>query len=185
MNDKHEKDLEKIQREVAGIPQDVLDAWRKSLERYSYSARLDAHLAVRNSLFAPKTIAKCLQTELLVITGRDWTDRTGVVNIPILFCGDAASNSDDLAIIREPHFVATPHGSTPSFVTTITNSTPRQLSNSEFLLGRAGSSLSERNVLIDVSVDIMTWRGDEAPAPNIEVSWICVLEAARLLFIGG
>ena len=51
MNDKHEKDLEKIQREVAGIPQDVLDAFLRRLERYSYSARLDAHLAVRNSLF--------------------------------------------------------------------------------------------------------------------------------------
>lgn len=185
MNDKHEKDLEKIQRDVAGIPRDVFDAFLRRLERYSYSSRLDAHLAVRNSLFAPKTVAQCLQTELMVITGRDWTDRTGVVNIPILFCGDATSSSADLAIIREPHFVATPHGSTPSFVTTITNSTPRQISNGELLVDRVGRNLDNRNVLIDVSVDIMTWRGNEASAPNIEVSWVCVFEAARLLFIGG
>jgi hypothetical protein len=185
MNDKHEKDLEKIRQDVASIPQDVLDAFLRRLERYSYSARLDAHLAVRNSLFAPKTITRCLQTDLLIISGRDWTDSTGVINIPILFCGDVTGDTTQLAILREPNFVATPHGSTPSFVTTITHSTPRQLSNGEVLLGRAGRSLSERNVLIDVSVDIMTWRGNEASAPNIEVSWVGVLEAARLLFLGG
>lgn len=184
MNDKHEKALQKIQREIASIPEDVLDAFLKSLERHSYSARLDAHLAVRNAFLRPNDITRCTQTDLLVVSGRDKTDNTGVVTLPIQFCGVVTDNYP-LVIIREPNFVATPHGSAPSFITVITRSTPRQLSIGQFLVDRAGSTLSERNFLGDVSVDVMAWRGDESPAGGIEFSWMCTVEVVRLTDIGG
>lgn len=184
MNDKHEKALEKIQREIAVIPEDVLDAFQKRLERHSFSARLDAHHAIRNTILRPKEIASCTQTDILVISGRDKVDGAGRMILPIKFC-EVATDSFPLVIIREPNFVATPHGSIPSFITTTSRSTIRQLSVGEFLVDRADNVLNNRGFLGDVSVEVMAWRGDESPAGGIEFSWVCTVEAVRLGNFGG
>lgn len=184
MNDKHEKALEEIQRKIAGIPEDVLDAFQKGLERHSFSARLDAHHAIRNTILRRIEIESCTQTDILVITGRDNVDGAGRMILPIKFCG-VDTDFRPLVIIREPNFVATPHGSTPSFITTTSRSTIRQPSNGEFLVDRAGNVLNNRDFLVDVSVEVMAWRGNESPAGGIEFSWVCTVEAVRLGNIGG
>lgn len=38
---------------------------------------------------------------------------------------------------------------------------------------------------MDVKVDVTTWKLDGTAAPNTLFSWICTIEAARLIFIGG
>ena len=163
MNDRHEKSLEKIQREIANIPQDVLDAFLRRYERHSFSARLDAHHAIRNTFFRPKLIYSCKHTDILVISGRDNVDGTGRMILPIKHC-------EDYHIIREPNFVATPHGSKPSFITTTSSSTIATIPGSAGL-----------NYLDDVSVEVMAWRGDGSPAGGIEFSWICTVEVIKIL----
>lgn len=182
MSDKHEKALEKAQRELANLPPAVQEEFLNRLRRHSYSAHLDAEHTVRNSLgFGRPT---CSKTDLYILSGRDETNRSGKVTVPIQLCGIA---TEDLpfVIVREPNFVATPHGTTPSFLTVIARSAPQPLSAGDILVDRSDNVLSERNFLIDVSVDVMAWRGDESTAGGIAFSWVCTVETARRLTIGG
>lgn len=182
MSDKHEKALEKVHQELANLPRELQEGFFKRFQRHHYSAHLDAQHAVRNILGFGTTT--CSQTVFFILSGRDNTNGSGRVTLPIQFCGIATVDWP-LVTVREPNFVATPHGATPSFLTVITRSTSQQLAPNELLLDRSGNSLSERNFLVDLSVDVMAWRGDGSPAGGIEFSWICTVEAASKMNLSG
>lgn len=182
MSDKHEKALEKVHHELANLPRELQEGFFRRFQRHHSSVHLDAQHAVRNILGHGTTT--CSQTDLFILSGRENTNVSGRATLPVLFCG-ITTNVWPLVIIREPNFVATPHGSTPSFLTVITRSTPQQLAPNEFLSDRSGNSLSERNFLVDLSVDVMAWRGDGSPAGGIEFSWVCTVEAASKVNLSG
>ena len=181
-------------QKVRQAARDVLDAFIKTFERHSYSARLDAHHAVRNTFMGRNNVTSCAQTDLLVFSGRDNVDGAGRVTLPIqsLLCGAATEGLEDFAftelvIVQEPNFVATPRGSTPTFLTAVTHSTPQQLPNEQgtALIDRSGNFISARTFLGDVSVEVMAWRNDGSPAGDTGFSWVCTVEAMRRITLDG
>jgi hypothetical protein len=156
------------------------------VRRRSYSARLDAH---RNTRDVSGIFNTCAKTELIVLSGRDLTDRKGKAIIPIseIWCADtiqadfvkALPEDTSLQIIEEPNFVATPLDNTPSFATVQTQSTEGSRSGGLLVRDREGNPL-DRVPLIGVTVEVTTWKPDGTPAPRVWFSWICTIEVARV-----
>jgi hypothetical protein len=185
MNDKHEKTLTKLHDELLRLPKDVREEFIKGFQRHSFSARLDAYHSVR-TIFGSGNI--CSQTYLLFLSGRDRTDRSGKMTLPLqsLLCGAATDGlQGGLVILREPDFVATARGSIPSFLTATPHAQRQQLGAGTLLLDRTNNQLSNESFLTDVSVDVMSWRHDGSAAADTEFSWMCTVEGATILSIGG
>jgi hypothetical protein len=129
----------------------------------------------------------CAKTDLLVLSGRDATDASGKITIRIdpLLCGATTEDvsPDVLAMIRAPDFVATPLAKTPVFATVQTAATAQDVQPNVFMRDRAGNAVDVPQ-LVDVSVDVFTWKDDGSATPNTSFSWICTIEAARLAMLG-
>jgi hypothetical protein len=183
MDEKTRRRLATLAEELQRLPPDAyLDLYAR-FTRHAFSAYLPAHHSTR-SLFG----SSCAKTYLLVLTGRDATDGTGKVTIRIdpLLCGATTEEvaPETLVMIRHPNFVATPLAATPAFATVQTAATSQSLSPGAILYDRSGNSL-DLPQLVDVTVDVHTWKDDGSAAPSTSFSWICTIEAARIVFIGG
>lgn len=180
-----QKRLARIQAELARIPQEALDDFITLQQRHSYAARLDAHHATRNILARG---VSCAKVYLVVLSGRDKTDSSGKVTLLLdeLLCGVQFENTNGypLVLIREPPFLATAISTAPVFATVRASSTPEVPFAGSLLKDRDGNTI-EPAYISSVTVDIMTWKSDGNPAPNTNVSWICTVEAAIAVNIGG
>jgi hypothetical protein len=186
MKEKHEKALDKLRAELLAIPEAVRGDYFRRFRRHSYSARLDANDAVRDALGR----VACAQTYLLVLSGNDASNDAGKATIPVhrLLCGAMSEDRESawpLVPIREPSFVATPQGAAPAMLTVTPRLTPVAVGGGHFLSGRGGASLDLGDYLSEIVIDVSTWRHDGAPAGNVAFSWMCTIEAAELVFIGG
>lgn len=186
MTEKHEKALDKLRAELLEIPEAVRGDFFRRFRRHSYSARLDANDAVRDVLGR----VACAQTYLLVLSGNDASNDAGKATIPVhrLLCGATSEDRESalpLVPIREPSFVATPQGAAPAMLTVTPRLTPVAVGGGHFLLGRGGASLDLSDYLSEIVIDVSTWRHDGAPAGRVAFSWMCTIEAAELVFIGG
>lgn len=186
MKEKHEKALDKLRAELLAIPEAVRGDYFRRFRRHSYSARLDANDAVRDVLAR----VSCAQTYLLVLSGNDVTNDAGTATVPVhkLLCGatrEGRGSARPLVPIREPSFVATPQGATPVMLTATPRLTPVAVGGGEVLFGRGGQSLDLTDYLAEIAIDVATWRGDGAPAGDVAFSWVCTIEAAEVVFIGG
>jgi hypothetical protein len=182
MDEKTKRRLATLVEELQRLPPDAYPDLYARFTRHSFSAYLPAHHATR-SLFG----SSCAKTYLLVLSGRDVTGGDGKVTIHIdhLLCGATTEEVDPetLVMIRHPNFVATPLAATPCFATVQTAATSQTLSG-EILCDRSGNSV-DLPKLVDVTVDVHTWKDDGSAAPGTAFSWICTIEAARVVFIGG
>jgi hypothetical protein len=173
----------RIPEELARLSPDVIRGFLERFVRNSYSVHLPAHHASSN-VFG----VSCARTDLLMLSGRDATDATGSVSIRIddLLCGAITEDLSPafLVMLSEPNFVVTPLGATPAFATVQTRSTPQNGPSGVFLIDRAGNPV-QRVPIHDVTVDVLTWNPDGSAAGNTSFSWICTLEAARAISIGG
>ena len=184
MNDKLKKRLDEIQIELQKIPEDARPYLWDFNERHSYSARLDAHHSASSIL----SRNSCSKTHLIVLSGRDKTDSTGKAKILIdpLLCGvtrEGFSSGEVLVMVREPHFVATPHASDPVFMTVQTTST-QQPPQAGIVIVDRDDNFTNRNSIIDVEVNITSWKHDGSPAATTTFAWICTIEAARAISFG-
>jgi hypothetical protein len=179
MNDKFKKALEGIRTELSKLPEDALNEFVKSLQRHSYSARLDAHHSVRSLLEFGG--GSCSRTDLLVVSCRDTTDRSGKVVLPIhrLLCGATDEGLEDtlLELIQEPQFVATPLGADPVFATAVIRSTQAPSVSNSALVDRDGDIV--QRALATIEVEVTTWKPDGTAATETSFSWICTVEAGR------
>ncbi|MDA8260528.1 MAG: hypothetical protein M0Z99_33665 [Betaproteobacteria bacterium] len=181
MNDKYEKSFTKLHDELVGLPKDVRVEFIKRFQRHNFSARLDAYHSVRDIFGFGNA---CSQTYLLFLSGRDKTDRLGKITLPLHLCGAATEGlQGGLVMVREPDFVATSHGATPSFLTVTPHAHRQALGAHTKLLDRANNLLISESFLTDVSVDVTSWRHDGSPAADTEFSWMCTVEGAIALFI--
>jgi hypothetical protein len=183
MNDKYEKSLAKLHDEFLGLPKDVREEFIERFQRHSYSARLDAYHAKRDIFGFGQT---CSQTWLLLLSGRDRTDRQGKTTLPLhsLLCGAANEGpASRLVMVREPVVVATVHGSTQSFLTVTVHAQRQQPALGEKLQYRGNNLLSDDGYLADVSAEVMSWRHDGTPAAETEFSWTCTVEVAIAILI--
>jgi hypothetical protein len=186
MKEKHEKALDKLRAELLAIPEALRGDYFRRFRRHSYSARLDANDAVRDALGR----VACAQTYLLVLSGNDASNDAGKATIPVhrLLCGATSEDRESalpLVPIHEPSFVATPQGAAPAMLTVTPRLTPVAVGGGHFLSGRGGASLDLGDYLSEIVIDVSTWRHDGAPAGNVAFSWMCTIEAAELVFIGG
>jgi len=186
MDEALKKNVDKLRQELVTLPPEVLDAFRENLQRHSYAVRLEAHHAVRSVLVAGGSA--CSKADLLFVSGRDQTDSSGRIVLPIhrLLCGATSEGlrSDmGLVLIREPQFLATPLSSVPVFATALTRSTQAQALPNSLVVDRGNNPLAQP-VLATVEVEVMTWRPDGAAAPGTFFSWICAVEAGRRIFFG-
>jgi len=186
MKEKHEKALDKLRAELLAIPEALRGDYFRRFRRHSYSARLDANDAVRDVLGR----VACAQTYLLVLSGNDASNDAGKATIPVhrLLCGATSEDRESaspLVPIREPSFVATPQGAVPAMLTVTPRLTPVAVGGGQILFGRGGASLDLSDYLSEIVIDVSTWRHDGAPAGNVAFSWMCTIEAAELVFIGG
>jgi hypothetical protein len=186
MSDKQQKALDKLRTELLAIPEAVRNDFFRRHQRHSYSARLDANDAVRDALGR----VSCAQTYLLVLSGNDVTNDAGTATVPVhrLLCGatrEGRASARPLVPIREPGFVATPQGSTPVMLTVTPRLTPVAIGGGEVLFGRGGQSIDLRDYLAEIAIDVATWRGNGTPAGGVAFSWVCTIEAAEVVFIGG
>ena len=186
MKEKHEKALDKLRAELLAIPEALRGDYFRRFRRHSYSARLDANDAVRDVLGR----VACAQTYLLVLSGNDASNDAGKATIPVhrLLCGATSEDRESaspLVPIREPSFVATPQGAVPAMLTVTPRLTPVAVGGGQILFGRGGASLDLSDYLSEIVIDVSTWRHDGAPVGNVAFSWMCTIEAAELVFIGG
>jgi hypothetical protein len=170
----------KLKQQLERIPPDALNDFVKGLQRHSYSARLDAHhsISVRSILGG-----SCSKTDLILLSGRDETGSAGKAKILIdsLLCGvmfESFPSGVSLVMVREPHFVATPHSSAPVFVTVQTSSTLHAPHAGSVIVDRDGNSI-DQGFITSVEVNITSWKHDGNPAPKTTFAWICTIEAAR------
>lgn len=140
-----DKKIEKLRAQIDNLAKEdlILVAIEAGGTR-SYSAHLPAHHHLRE-IFGSSS---CYKTDILVLSGRDKTDNTGVAKIPInsLLCGvvtegDGLPPGWNFVMIREPNFVATPQSPLPCFATVVIHSTIRQ-SRSVPLYGRDDQSFN-------------------------------------------
>jgi hypothetical protein len=188
MDEDLKKRVDGMADELGNLPPEGISYLRHFVRRRSYSARLDAH---RNTRDVSGIFNTCAKTELIVLSGRDLTDRKGKAIIPIseIWCADtiqadfvkALPEDTSMQIIEEPNFVATPLDNTPSFVTVQTQSTEVSPSGGGVVVvrDRQGNRL-DRKPLIGVTVEVTTWRPDGSRAPRVSFSWICTIEVARV-----
>ncbi len=183
MDKKARKRAPRIPDALTRIPADALRGFLRGLVRDTYSVHLQAHHASRD-LFG----VSCARTDLLMLSGRDATDATGKISIKIddLLCGSISEGLSPsiLVMMREPNFVATPLGTAPTFATVQTSSTPRGDLVNVILSDRAGNPVQGAPIQ-NVTVDVTIWKPDSSAAANTAFSWICTIEAARALPIGG
>jgi hypothetical protein len=174
-----------IKQQLDNIPADALHEYVKGLQRHNYSARLDAYHSISiNSMLG----SSCSETDLIVLSGRHQTGSTGKANILIdsLLCDvlsvdhTVGSLLQQLKVIREPDFVATPHSSAPVFTTMQTSSTVQSVTPGTgiFMADRGGNTI-EQQFLVDIRIEVTTWKHDGTPSVNTVFSWICTIEAAR------
>jgi hypothetical protein len=168
--------LERIQSEIATIPPDVLEGFLEQFQRHSYSVRLDARHSVR-SILSPQI--SCSNARLVVLSGSDETNNAGKITIRL----DRLLCATDLVVIREPYFVATPHESVPVFVTAQIRSARRTTQPGEAVTDGEGNQVE--NFITNLEVDILSWKHDGTSAARTMFAWICTIEVARYLFIGG
>lgn len=183
MSDKHAKALDSIRTQLTKLPPDALGTLLISLERHSYSARLDAHHLVRNILWDSKA---CSKIDLVVLSGRDKTDSSGKATLSLepLLCGVHADAGYPLVIMRVPPFVATAASAQPVLVTAAARSTPVHIQSvGDFLADRDGN-VAGMTYLDGVTVEVATWKLDGTPAPDTSFSWICTVETARRITFG-
>ena len=83
-----------------------------------------------------------------------------------------------------PRVVVTPLSATPAFATVQTASTAKAV-QAGIIVNDRGSNMVHRTPIVDVTVDVMTWKPDGSAAGNTSFSWICTIEAARAIAIGG
>ncbi len=176
----------KLEQQLARIPPDALNEFVKRLQRHSYSARLDAHHSV--SVLSVLG-GSCSKTDLIVLSGRDETDSAGKAKISIdpLLCGlefEGLLSDQRLRMVREPHFVATPHSSAPVFVTVQTSSTLQAVQPPTVIVDRDFNPI-DPSFITRVEVNITSWKPDGNTAPRTTFAWICTIEAAWETFIGG
>jgi hypothetical protein len=185
MDEKVRKSLANINRELAGLSPEDLAEFAKRFKRHSASARLDAHHSVRTALL-PFPEVTCTKIELIVLSGRDTTDKDGKARLFIdsLLCGVKEEQVSELVMTREPYFVATAQGSRPAFATVQISSSTTAPAHPYFLVDRDDTIL-ENGYLTDVTVEITTWKPDGTPAADKTFSWVCAIEAATLVSIGG
>ncbi len=186
VNDKEKKSLANMRKELQSIPQDVLGRFVKSLEHHSYSAHLDAHRE-RHGLLGRGS--SCSKTDLLVLSGRETTNRAGKATLLIdsLLCGvvsEGLGASGSFKLAGEPNFVATPLGAAPSFATVITSATEQPAQAGVIVSDRDGNPFNQPT-LTNVKVEVTTWKPDGTPAADTGFSWVCTIEAVRSFFIGG
>jgi hypothetical protein len=186
MNDKVKKTLANISAELARIPQDDLNDFVARLQRHADAARLDAHHSVRSAL---QRGISCARTDLLVLSGRDTTVASGTATLTLdpLLCGavsEGLGGSVQLIMIRQPTVVATVHGANPAFATVATSATVEPAQTGFIVNDRGGAPVDEDR-LVDVKVEVRTWKHDGSAAPHTLFSWICTVEAARRILIGG
>jgi hypothetical protein len=183
MDEKVKKKVDTLIREMLTLPEEALENFRVFNSRHSYSARLDGHHSVR-SLFG---LSACSKVDLLVVSGRDTTDRSGKATLPIhqLLCGATAERQRGegrLALVREPQFVVTPISQAPLFATYQSRSTPGS-SAGIFVEDRDGNMVSAP-YLASLEIEVMMWKHDGAAAGEANFSWICMLEAGRIIPFG-
>ncbi len=182
MDEETRKRLAQIPDELRKLSPGVLHGFLEGLVRNSYSVHLPAHHSSRSLLGS-----SCAKTDLLMLSGRDATDGTGKVTLRMddLLCGSITEDVSPafLVMLREPNFVVTPLSATPAFATVQTASTVRSQSGI-IVVDRNGNTVS-RTPIQDVTVDVMTWKPDGSAAANTSFSWICTIEAARAVGIGG
>jgi len=183
MDEKTRKRLAAIADELLRLPPGTPQLFFESLVRNSYSVHLPAHHSSRSPFGA-----SCAKTDLLMLSGRDITDSTGkkTIRIDDLLCGSTTEDVSPavLVMLREPNFVVTPLSTTPAFATVQTASTAQATQAGIIVLDRGGNMV-HRTPIQDVTVDVMTWKPDGSAAGNTSFSWICTVEAARAIAIGG
>jgi hypothetical protein len=182
MDEETRKRLAQIPDELRKLSPGVLHGFLEGLVRNSYSVHLPAHHSSRGLLGS-----SCAKTDLLMLSGRDVTDGTSKVTIKIddLLCGPITEDVSPsfLVMLREPDFVVTPLSATPAFATVQTASTV-QSGQGIIVSDRSGNPV-HRTPIQDVTVDVMTWKPDGSAAGSTNFSWICTIEAARAITIGG
>jgi hypothetical protein len=186
MNDRLKKQLDRLDTELRAFPADTLAEFFRRYDRHAHAARLDAHHAIRNLVHGGLA---CARTDLIVLSGRDVTDGAGKATLVLdpLLCGAVTEGLPDLtrlAIVADPLFVATASGSAPAFVTATVRSTTQPVGAGIILNDRDGIGV-EGGELVDVTVEVHTWKQDGSAAASTPFSWLCTIPAARAFAIGG
>jgi hypothetical protein len=182
-----DKKIAKLRAEIENLAKnDLLLETIEADTIRTYSAHLPAHRSSRS--FFPFGGSSCSKTDILVLSGRETTNHEGITKLSLrtLLCGvvnEGLASGTVFTVIREPNFVATPHGSLPSFATVLTNSTLLP-PGSYIVQDRDNNQLSRVSPLADVTVDIRTWKHDGSPAAKTLFSWICTVEVSRLIAFG-
>ena len=182
MDETVKEKVEALARELPTLPEEALVDFRELLSRHSYSARLDGHHSVRSILGLT-----CSKVYLLVLSGRDRTDRSGKAVLPIhrLLCGvafEGMPSGDQLVLIREPEFAATPLSQAPVFATFVSRSSPE--AQGSYILIDRNNGASNQPVLATVEIEVMMWKHDGTAAAETYFSWVCTVEAARRRHFG-
>jgi len=182
-----DKKIAKLRAEIEDLAKEGFLLESMEVGFHSYSAHLPAH-RFSSGLFGLGS-SSCAKTDILVLSGRQVTDNAGIAKLSLnsLLCGVVSegltAGFETYVMIRRPNFVATPQSALPSFATVDTHSTILERTNL-ILVDRDRNVLRAAKVL-DVTVDIRTWKHDGSPAPRTEFTWICTVEAAISMFIGG
>ena len=187
MDETLKKKVDTLTRELPALPEEALESLRNYFRRNSFSARLDGYHSVRTILQDDGGTRR--KTDLLVLSGRDRTDRSGKAVLPIhqLLCGVATEgipSTSPLVLIREPEFTVTPLSKAPVFATFVSRSSREAPDRNSFLMDRNDDPVNQP-VLATVEVEVMMWKHDGTAAGETDFAWVCTVEAARRISIGG
>lgn len=185
MDETVKKKVEALTRELPTLPEEALEHLLNHFRRNSYSARLDGHHSVRSIL--EEGGGTCHKTDLLVLSGRDRTDRSGKAVLPIhrLLCGVATEgmpSDTQLVLIREPEFTATPLSKAPVFATFVSRSS--RAAPGSYIVFDRNNGVINQPVLATVEIEVMMWKHDGTAAAETYFSWVCTVEAARRRHFG-
>ncbi len=185
MDETVKKKVEALARELPTLPEEVLKEFLNRFRRNSFSARLDGHHSVRSIL--EEGGGTCHKTYVIVLSGRDRTDHSGKAVLPIhrLLCGvafEGMPSGDQLVLIREPEFAATPLSQAAVFATFVSRSSPE--AQGSYILIDRNNGASNQPVLATVEIEVMMWKHDGTAAAETYFSWVCTVEAARRRHFG-
>ena len=175
--------LDRIFEELKGFPPESYEWLRELLSRHSYASRLNANHNVE--FFGEYS---CSKIDLIMLSGSGVTNDVGKATISVneLLCSTMSegvpTNRAPLVITREPNVVVTTRNPAPSFAT-LNNSWTTAVWPNTLVVDREDRQV-DRRPLENLVIEVTTWKHDGTISSNTTFSWICTIEAARIISFG-
>lgn len=170
-----DRTLDRIAQQLEQLSPELRAALAQRYRRDDFGALVDGWHR-QKSLLA-EGLNDCRPVKLLLRSGRDETDSSGVARVHLEPCP-----GDTRPWLRRPPFVATAEGDEPVILTVKVETTAQPPPSASTWLHPDGTPREETEVLTDIVAVVQSWTPAGKPSPRCRFSWIATMDGAAVFF---